>query len=305
MAEDYEEHVEAVQELKRAEELFLSGEYEVMGEHLDQCIGLDICIGRAWELKGLFHIQEMDMESARDCFNEAMKCKGYFQDARGALYIMDKDEWPRGELQEDIIKRLMLLGNSFLNARSWPAAALCHRTVADNVEPNWELYSILGLIYREMDLLEPSLAYYEQARGMEGAPDEIDFDLSVVLIKLGRMEEAEGLLSQLAEALPGNPMVWNNLGTVLESQKRPEEAMEAYRNAAEADPDYFPALYSIGRLLQQKGKMDDAKAYMEKALDIEGRVFDLNDVTHRGERDMDGDLHVKEIMYSREGEDTS
>jgi len=79
--------------------------------------------------------------------------------------------------------------------------------------------------------------------------------------------------------------------------------MNVFEEALDMDPKYYPALYSKGRLLQKKGKMEEAKEVLGQALDTEGRVFDLDDVTGREAREEDGDIHVKEVMVDRERDD--
>jgi hypothetical protein len=76
--------------------------------------------------------------------------------------------------------------------------------------------------------------------------------------------------------------------------------MSSYERAVSVKEDYFPSLYSIGRLLQKQGRMEEARTYMERAMDIEGRVFDMDDVKGKDARERDGGVHVKEVMTPRE-----
>jgi tetratricopeptide (TPR) repeat protein len=134
------------------------------------------------------------------------------------------------------------------------------------------------------------------ASELPDSPPEVLSDLSVVMIKIGKLDEAEDLINSIMDEMGDVPQLLNNLGAVMEAKGDKESAREAYERSLEVDEGYYPALYSIGRLLQQDGKMDEAREYLNRALDIEGRVYDLNDVTSREEREADGNIHAKEIM---------
>ncbi|MFO8051313.1 MAG: tetratricopeptide repeat protein [Thermoplasmatota archaeon] len=293
------EHVQAVQRLKEAEEAFLAADTERMGRASQGSMDLDPSLGRAWELKGLYLYVSDRVEEARTCFENSLRKRGHFNISRIALDLMGKAQWPEGEGPVERIGRLELLGHALLSDREWPAAALCYITIENRVRPDWRLYSILGLIHREMGTLEPSLKYYDLASGQPDAPEEIEHDRAVVLFKLGRFEEAERSFSRAAEISPSNPMIWNNLGAVQEAQEKDEKALMSYMRSVELEDDYYPALYSLGRLLQKLGRMEESRLFMEKALEIEGRVYDLEDIKGRRKRKKDGSLHVKEVMHDK------
>ncbi|HHD15966.1 MAG: hypothetical protein DRN37_03430 [Thermoplasmata archaeon] len=296
MDEDYDDHLAAVKALEKAEELYSSMEYDRVFEHVMECLELDPELGRAWELHGMIMFYYGDMEGARTSFLEARSKKGHYPEARWALNLMESDRWPRGEGPESEMARFSMLGTSLLNDRIWKGAALCFTKLSRLSEPSWRIRSIMGLIYREMGLLEPSLEEYEAALSFPDAPAEVLFDMSVVLIKMGRLEEAESVLVELIETAGPSPPILNNLGAAVEAQGREKEALEAYDEALELDPVYYPALYSKGRILQKMGRMEEAREVLGQALDREGRVYDIDDVTGQEARREDGRVHMKEVM---------
>lgn len=296
MDENYDDHLAAVEALKRAEEIYLSMDYDDMYGPVMECLELDPDLGRAWELNGLVMFYYGDMDGARSSFMEAVSRKGSYPEAKWALTAMNSDKWPKGDGVEAEIARYSFLGERYLGDRKWLGAALCFNKISQMVEPNWRTHSIMGLIFREMDMLDRSLDEYQKASQLEDAPPEIDFDLSTVLIKLGRFQEAEMMLLDLIDAIGPSPPLLNNLGTALEAQDREDGAMDAFEEAIEMNPEYYPALYSKGRLLQKKGMMEEAREILEGALDKEGRVFNMDDVSGKEEREMDDDIHMKEVM---------
>lgn len=300
MEEEYDAHVHAVKLLSKAEEMFREGDYSGCRDVLNDSAALDQSLGRTWEMMGVLDIAEGEFQAASYNFETAINCDGYQQIAEMARDVMESGSWPQGEEEEVKVNRMTVMGEMFLKARMWDAAAACFTPLLDKVELDWRLLSILGLVNREMDNLERSVEYYRKAADMPDAPPEVFSDLSIALIKSGELDEAEDMLRMVLENIDTVPQVWNNLGTVLEAKGDLDDALDAYYSAVEVNERYYPSLYSIGRILQKKGQMEEAKEYMEKALDIEGRVYNLEDVSNREERESDDEVHAKEIMTPME-----
>ena len=205
MDENYEDHIDAVKALKRAEELYSSMSYGELYGPVMECLELDPELGRAWELNGMTMFYYGDMEGARSAFREATSKKGHYPEARWALSMMESDKWPVMEGPEADIGRYSMLGTQLLNDRKWLGAALCFTKLMEITEPDWRIRSTMGLIYREMGNLEPSLLEYEEAASLPDAPLEIYFDMAVVLIKLGKLPEAENMLIDLIDRAGPSP----------------------------------------------------------------------------------------------------
>ncbi|MGA1847706.1 MAG: tetratricopeptide repeat protein [Thermoplasmatota archaeon] len=303
MDEDYDRHVQAVQLLKEAETLFNLCEFSSMGAPLKSSLVIDADLGRTWELMGMFKLSEPDLEGARECFLRAVSSRGLQQDASLALQVLGTEGADHGWSEIETVRTMVALGEVFLSNARWRPALICFTTVGPMLKPGWRLHSIMGLIHREIGNLEPSLAEYDRAVSMEGSPLEVLHDKAVVLMKLGRLDEAEEVLRGFLARREGPAQVWHNLGTVMEAKGENARAMEAYERALELDENYYPSLYSKGRVLQKSGRMEEGKELLQRALDMEGRVYDLSDVTGAKERTDDGMIHMKEIMKGRKEED--
>jgi len=104
-----------------------------------------------------------------------------------------------------------------------PREAADHlRPLADKGTLDANGWAMLGKAYLEQGQAEPALAALEQAR----APGElhVDVNYAVALSQLGRLEEAELLLRELARQHPADPTVLQNLAAVLHRQGRDNEA---------------------------------------------------------------------------------
>jgi len=303
MDDDYDRHVEAIRFLKEAESLFDICEFSSVEGPLLRALELDKGLGRAWELLGFYRTSNADLEGARECFLKAISSKGLQQDASTALEIMDGKKWPGEGSGKGTVQGILALGEAYLASARWRPALLCFLAAKPMMEPGWRMHSILGLIHRELGNLEPSLSEYELGISLEGSPLELHHDRAIVLMKLGRFDEAESAMRLLLEARGGPAQVWHNLGTILEAKGDDRGAMDAYNRALALDDSYYPSLYSKGRMLQRSGYMDKATDILKRALDIEGRVYDLSDVTGSERRSEEGGLHIKEIMKKREEEE--
>jgi tetratricopeptide (TPR) repeat protein len=73
------------------------------------------------------------------------------------------------------------------------------------------------------------------------------------------------------DTLAKNPGCWvgyNNLGLALVQEGRLDEAIAPYQKALEIEPDYAGAHNNLGGVFLQKGLMDEAMAQFQKALEI-------------------------------------
>ncbi len=297
---EYQEHVEAVSHLKEAEKALGLSDIGPMDEHLDWVLDRDPSFGRAWELKGLAHLTRYEFDDARAVFEMADGCKGYFDGARASLEVMSSDSWPGGDDDGDDVLRMFSLGEAFLQGRMWEWANVCYRAMEGRARPEWQVLSTLGLIHRELGYLIPALEYYDRALKDPEAPLEVAYDRTIVLIKAGRMEDAQEGLVGILDSGWSDPRILNNLGVIREALGDLEGAQKRYREALEMDDRYYPAIYSLGRCLQQLGRMEEAKKYMNRALDIEDRVFDMDDMARAGTSPPDGTRRAKELMFSRD-----
>jgi tetratricopeptide (TPR) repeat protein len=291
----YEDHVEAISLLEGAEKGFYEADYDKARASADRCVSLDPSVGRAWEILGFVALREGDLYSSFGHLDMALSCKGAFDDARAAFETLEG----LGDLAavdpSDADEALAKLGSTLVQLRRFPSALAIFDGLSSR-SISWKVLSTVGFIKREMGALEGSLQAYEDALSIEGAPPEVLSDLSVVLIKLGRLEEAEGALSSCLESGLQRPNIMNNLGFVREALEDLDGALDAYDQAIGMDERYYPALYSKGRILQKMGRMEEAREYMDMALELEGRVYQLEDVTGRREREGMGGIHAKELM---------
>lgn len=78
------------------------------------------------------------------------------------------------------------------------------------------------------------------------------------LLDAGEAEAAAAIYRSVLEADPAQARAHNNLGTILEGQDRPDEAMACYAAAIAIEPRLALTHYNIGRLAQARGRIEQA-----------------------------------------------
>lgn len=99
-------------------------------------------------------------------------------------------------------------------------------------------------------------------------PDALHF-LGVLRHAQGRTDDAVALIRRALAAMPGAPGPWNNLGNVLLSAHRFEEATEAYMRSVEvagADAAAADAWNNLGTLHRKQGRLGEAEAACREAI---------------------------------------
>ncbi|XP_049768034.1 protein O-mannosyl-transferase TMTC2-like [Schistocerca cancellata] len=95
-------------------------------------------------------------------------------------------------------------------------------------------------------------------------------NLGCVLSSAGRLEEAEWALRQALKHRPNMADVHYNLGNLLQARGRPEEAERSYRHAIHYRPSLAAAYVSLGQLLEARGRLREASQVYEDGTQLDG-----------------------------------
>jgi protein O-GlcNAc transferase len=80
---------------------------------------------------------------------------------------------------------------------------------------------------------------------------------------------AEKYLKEVLAYYPGSAELHSNLGLILQSAARLDEAIEYFRKAIQLDPNLADAYYNLGNALQAERKLDEAKNAYEKTMELD------------------------------------
>jgi tetratricopeptide (TPR) repeat protein len=146
--------------------------------------------------------------------------------------------------------------------------AIQHFKRAIELDPRMaRAYDNLGLSYYYQNQNDLAVSSYEKAieLGLESPhPSPWPYmNLAIVQQFLNRLPEAEKNLREAIRLDPTFAKARFQLGTVLEDQSHPEEALMEFREAARLDPLYPEPHMAMARILHKMGREADAKAEAE------------------------------------------
>ena len=106
-----------------------------------------------------------------------------------------------------------------------------------------------GLVNKAVEYFDRYLALHDSK--------SVRVDKDLCLYYLDRADEAVADLEAFSEESPDYPLVWANLGMLYEMRGETERANEAYKKAAETDPDntYGAKDYANGRIIDLNAKV--------------------------------------------------
>lgn len=144
---------------------------------------------------------------------------------------------------------------------------------AQSIEPdNAAALTNLGNVLGEQGSWEKALEAYRKAASSRGGLSEAWTGMGRALFALGKLEEAESALLRARERAPGAFEVHDLLGDVLRDQEKLPQAIESYHNAIRIRPGSAGTWLNLGVTLNMAGRIPDARAALERAREIDGRI---------------------------------
>jgi len=157
---------------------------------------------------------------------------------------------------------------------------------------NFQAWFDLGFVYNGLGNAEESIAAYRKSVAAKPDVFESNLNLGLMLAKSSQPDAEQFLrsatiLKPTANVDEGRARAWLSLGHVVESNK-PDQALDAYRQAASLLPkDPGPHL-SAGALLQQESRFADAEQEYRQVLALDPNSTDamtgLANIYMRGNR---------------------
>src|SRR5438128_10464274 len=179
------------------------------------------------------------------------------------------------EQQPRLAQAQFLLGRLAIETESWDDA-IAPLTPAAAQSPDHDgAWSALGAVYGEaLHKSEEAIEVYRRA--VKANPDNPAFadKLADLLIRLGRLPEAQTELEGVAEATPQNPRAWMKLGAVYYEQKMWDKAIEAFRRVVALTPSDLRARYFLATTYMDAGRDAEAKSELERILRADPRSID-------------------------------
>ena len=193
---------------------------------------------------------------------------------------------------------------SEIEKRNYAAAEPILRKLVEKDATNYVAWFDLGFVENALDKVDESIAAYRKSVAAKPDVFESNLNLGLQLAKTGQ-PDAEMFLRAATKLKPtshtaeGQYRAWLSLGQTMERAK-PEEAIEAYRQAAALQPREAEPHLSAGRLLEQENKFADAEQEYKQALTVDSRstdaVIGLANIYMRGQRFLEAEEYLRKIL---------
>jgi tetratricopeptide (TPR) repeat protein len=198
----------------------------------------------------------------------------------------------------------LIQAESAIEKSDYAAAEPLLKKVVTADPNNFQAWFDLGFVYNGLGKSQDSIDAYRKS--VEAKPDvfESNLNLGLMLAKTGQ-PGAEQFLRAATTLKPtvnideGHARAWLSLAHVLENNN-PDDAIEAYKQAAVLEPKDIEPHLSAGLLLEKENRFADAEQEYKKALAIDPDSRDaltgLANIYMRGQRFGEADPILRKII---------
>jgi tetratricopeptide (TPR) repeat protein len=176
-------------------------------------------------------------------------------------------------VEDNTLPPELVQAESALEKSDFPTAEPLLKKVTDRDPSNYRAWFDLGFVYNAQGKTEESITAYRKSVSAKPDVFESNLNLGLMLAK-AKQADAEQYLRAATKLKPtdrvqeGQARAWLSLGHVVEASK-PDEALEAYRNAAKLQPGDVEAHLSAGPVLEKQNKYAEAEQEYKQALAID------------------------------------
>src|SRR5215469_5469301 len=193
---------------------------------------------------------------------------------------------------------------SAIEKKDYAAAEPLLKKVVDRDPKNYAAWFDLGFLYNAVGKNEDSIAAYRNSVAAKPDVFESNLNLGLMLARAGQPDAEQFLLAATklkptANETEGRARAWVSLAHVIEATK-PEEAVEAYRQAAALQPKDPEPHLAVGTLLEKENHFADAEQEYKQALEIDPSSGDaltgLANIYMRGHRFIDAEGILRKLV---------
>jgi len=226
------------------------------------------------------------------------------------------------QFNSKILLSLLFLFGSFLFAQN-SASAFYERGRQSMLEEDWyaaaeylieslrinsahaDATSAIAECYYELGEFDQALVYVRRARSLSRADTSLANLEASILIALGRLDEASGIINQVLQIEPYNKEALFAAAELDVARGRAGDAVIRYRSAVSRYGDDRRLLVSLALVLGSLGDTDNARTYIERALLAHGDDYRVHYyaayLASRAGRLADAVTHADNALYYRPG----
>jgi tetratricopeptide (TPR) repeat protein len=197
-----------------------------------------------------------------------------------------------------------------IQRRDYASAEPLLQKVVSRDPANYEAWFDLGFAENGLSKVDDSIAAYRKSVAAKPDVFESNLNLGLQLAKAGQ-GDAEQFLRAATQLKPtshvteGQARAWLSLAHVLEATK-PDEAIAAYRKAAELQPKDPEPHLAAGLLLEKQEKFSDAEHEYKQALALDASASDavtgLANIYMRGRRFPEAEGELRKLVAAHPDE---
>ncbi len=193
------------------------------------------------------------------------------------------------EMDENNISALIAKANAYeIMGRDKEAMEIYDIVMETDVSEVYD-YMSKGFILENNERFDDALKCYEEALKIEPRNANILFLKGSVLISLERYEKAIDTLEVAIEQYQNNyyetvfelANAYHNKGVALHKMDQIDEALNSYSLALGVNPEYAPAYYEIGQILESQEKYEKALENYNKCLELDNSNSDVVEAVER------------------------
>jgi tetratricopeptide (TPR) repeat protein len=186
------------------------------------------------------------------------------------------------------------------------ALDLLNKVVAADPK-NYAAWFDLGFVNNALGKTTEAIAGYRQSVAAKPDVFESNLNLGLMLARAGQPEAEEFLraatkLTPTAHSDEGKERAWLSLGHVLEKSK-PDEAIDAFQQAAKLQPKDLESYLSMAPLLEQQKRLPEAEQAYKQALTLDPQSSDawigLANLDMRSHRFPEAQASLQKILVLR------
>lgn len=133
----------------------------------------------------------------------------------------------------------------------------------------WMAYNNLSSVLNREGRHEEALASVLESLRINPDNDRAHNNAGIAYENLGRPDKAAEHFVTSIKLFPGNPGPYRNMGRLFAVQNHVDDAIGWYRQALKVDPLHVVSLVDLGASLLEKGELDEARTHFDAALRIE------------------------------------
>lgn len=174
---------------------------------------------------------------------------------------------PLLERNPEDYESLTLLGNAYMQARRHAdAAEIYNRALSINPEST-EMRTDLALSQLGTGEAESAISEFQAILEQDPGAQRAGILLVLTHIRNRDYDRAIEAATALKEQMPENPLPYNFLGTIYMGQGELETARDAFAQAIEVQPKFFPAKLNLAEIERSLGNAAEAEAVLREIVE--------------------------------------